>query len=551
MFAKTSVGEYLVKRLEDIGLKHIFGVVGDYVLELFHMFEKSNIKIINTCNELNAGYAADSYARVSGFSAVAVTYGVGGFSLYNAIAGSYAERLPIIVISGSPSNNNKKPSLLHHTVRDIDIQSKIYENITEISVVLSDPEEAAEQIDDAILKCLKMKRPVYIEIPRNLVNQPCKPSKNFTIDNEIKSDPNTLNEAIIEASYWLNHAKSPVILAGIEIQRLDIVRELMDFIETSGFVFLSTLLNKSILREDHPQFAGVYSGITSWPDAIEQIKKADVILCLGTLMTDIQLGQQSPLLDNNKMIMANSEKVQIKYHSFDNVSLKDFITSLTPKISNKNNQKISCTPPYDLSKKFEVKKNQKITIKRLFERINHYISEKHIVITDTGDSIFSASDLILKSGIMFLGQAFYLSTGFSIPAALGAKLASDKHRILVIVGDGSFQMSAQEISTIIRFNQNPIIIILDNGGYSTDRVMVEGSFNDLYRWDYSKLPEVFKKGIGMIVRTEEQLEESLNKAKEMKDECVFIHIELDKDDYSDHLRILGEEYKKKSPIQHI
>ncbi len=553
IFSKTTVGEYLIKRLEEIGLKHIFGVVGDYSLEIFHLLEKSSIKIINTCNELNAGYAADGYARTAGLSAVCVTYGVGGFSVYNAIAGSYAERLPVIVISGAPSLSSDHPSLLHHTVKEIEIQSEIYKKITEACVVLNNPETAPELIDSAIATCLKLKRPVYIELPKNIVNQPCKPYKKIIFNEQIQSNSNTLNEAVAEAAFLINQAQSPVVLAGIEVHRLDLVRELMDFIESNNLPFMTTLLNKSILPEDHPQFFGVYSGITSWPSAIEKMQSADMIICMGTLMTDIQLGQQSVLVDTNKTIVANAEKVKIKFHSYDQVSLKDFIPSLSSKIivKEKETKQTFCPTPFDISKPFSPEKNARITTKRFFERINHYISKKHIVITDVGDSIFCSSDLLLPSNIIFLDQAFYLSTGFAIPATLGAKLASENHRILTIVGDGAFQMSAQELSTIARYNQNPIIFILDNGGYATDRIMVEGSFNDLYRWDYTKLVEVFKKGIGLLVETEEDLEKALKTAKDTPDELIIIQIKLDKNDCSDHLKKLGEEYKKKSPIQYI
>ncbi len=169
-----TAGRYLIRRLEQLGLKHIFGVPGDYVLKFLDLIEESNIDLVTTCNELNAGYAGDAYARTAGLGAVCVTYGVGGFSVYNAVAGSFAERVPLVVISGGPSlslRGRLHPYLLHHTIGDMNLQRDIFEKITQAAVVLSNPAQAPSQIDETLAACLRYSRPVYIEIPADMVTQ--------------------------------------------------------------------------------------------------------------------------------------------------------------------------------------------------------------------------------------------------------------------------------------------------------------------------------------------------------------------------------------------
>ncbi|MBF0495061.1 MAG: alpha-keto acid decarboxylase family protein, partial [Deltaproteobacteria bacterium] len=217
----STIGKYLTTRLEQVGLKHIFGVPGDYVLQFFDCLEASSMKVICTCNELNAGYAADAYARINGAGAVCVTYGVGGFSLLNAVMGAYAERLPIIVISGSPKiAEYRHPHLLHHTIGDMNLQLRIYEHVTAASVILTNPERAPKQIDDTITTCLRTRRPVYLEIPVDMVDRPCPEPGPFQVNVSIGSDPEALAEAVAETANMLAQAKNPAILAGVENQRM-------------------------------------------------------------------------------------------------------------------------------------------------------------------------------------------------------------------------------------------------------------------------------------------------------------------------------------------
>ncbi|MFC1589857.1 alpha-keto acid decarboxylase family protein [Candidatus Omnitrophota bacterium] len=542
-----TVSKYLTRRLEQVGLRHVFGVPGDYVLQLFEDLGKSSIEIIGTCNELNAGYAADAYARVNGIGCACVTYGVGGFSLLNGIVGSFAERLPVVAISGSPKASERSHHhLLHHTIGDMNLQYRIYEEITVASCALTSSEQAPRQIDETLKACLRSKRPVYIELPVDIASRPCEAPGPLEIDTRITSDRSALREAIAESSDLLSRAARPVILAGIEAHRLKARRQLQDLVDHTGYPFATSLLGKTVIPEKHPQFIGTYGGAISTGPARNIIESADIVLSIGTLMTDLNLGIWSAQLDQSKMITANSDNVRIKHHTYNHVSLKDFLSGLKRKLSRGRRRLPKFRHPSEVAKKrFTPATDRKITHKRFFQRMNHFIDKNSIVIADTGDSILSAFDLYIPEDVLFLDQAFYLSIGYSVPATLGAKLAAPKRRPITFVGDGAFQMTAQALGTIIRNGLNPIIFLMNNKGYTIERYLHDGPFNDLQEWSYHKLPEVFGGGWGCRVTTEGELEAALNRTRRSPNETALIEVMLDKMDCSEHLKRLGRIVHKK------
>ncbi|MDP8262002.1 MAG: thiamine pyrophosphate-binding protein [Candidatus Ancaeobacter aquaticus] len=541
----TTVGKYLAHRLGQAGLKHIFGVPGDYVLSFFDCLEESNIEVVCNCNELNAGYAADGYARINGIGAVCITYGVGAFSVFNAVVGSFAERLPVVVISGGPKISERQHHhLLHHTIGDMNLQYRIYEEIMAASVILTSADQAPSQIDETISTCLRSRRPVYIEVPMDIVTKPCRVPGPFTIDTDIKSDEEAVTEALNDAVSILTNAKKPVILAGVEVHRLDIRKDLEDFITHSGYPYSTTLLGKSVIPEKHPQFIGIYGGAASREYARKTIEEADVILCLGTLMTDVQIGQGEALLDSSRMIVANSDNVKIKHHVYNSVSLKDFINGLAQKLpKGKADTESIEHPSKDLEDEYIAIPDQKLTLRRFYQRVNRFIEKNNIIVTDTGDAIFCTGNMYLPEGVDFVDQAFYLSIGYSVPATLGVKLAAPDKRPITFVGDGAFQMTAQELSTIIRHNLNPIIFLINNEGYTIERVLDDGPYNDLQMWKYNMLPEVFNGPKGFEVKTEGDLEKALASAQDNPDSLAFIEVHFDRWDCSESLQKLGKGFK--------
>ncbi|MGB3403958.1 MAG: thiamine pyrophosphate-binding protein [Microcoleaceae cyanobacterium] len=535
----TTVAEYLISRLKTIGIRHIFGVPGDYVLKLMDYIVDSPIELINTCNELNAGYAADAYGRLNGVGALCVTYGVGGLSLVNALAGAYAEEVPLVVISGAPKTSARGHHLLmHHTTGDYSLQQSIFDQVTVAAVTITNPNQAADKIDHAITACLRYKRPVYIEIPLDIVTQPCVvpvslnlPSAADNIRNSVGETAYrpSLEEAVNEAVEWLENSQYPVILAGVELHRYDIEEQLRKLVKITGYPIATTLLGKSSLSEMHPQFIGTYVGGLSRDYVRQRVETADCILCLGAIMSDINLGGYTADLDKSKLINANSETVKIKHHYYSPIYLGDFIEGLIERLQHRDYNTLNIHPATEaLENHFEILPDQKLTNARFYQRMNSFIEDSHTVIAETGDAILATIDLLIHQNTHYLAQAFYMSIGYSLPACLGASLALPENRVILFIGDGSFQMTCQELSTIIRFGLNPIIFLINNDGYTIERMIHDNTYNDIQPWKYHQLPQVFGDCFSCEVRTEAELEAALETAKANINQPSFIEVHLDR-----------------------
>jgi len=565
---QQTIGTYLIQRIYDYGVRYVFGVPGDFVLGFYQQLNNSNkLKIINTCDEQGAAFAADAYARINGLGAVCVTYCVGGLKIVNATAQAFAEKSPLVVISGAPGiKERQKNPLLHHKVRDFDTQQKIFEHVTVDSVLIDNPATAAKEIDRVLSSAMRYKRPVYIELPRDKVSTPIsiyyqeqypdsssKYSKSIkTGEGELqeKRDIESMQEALSEAIEMINSSKQPVIIAGVEIHRFGLQDKLLQLVTKTNIPAVATVLSKSVISEDHPLYLGVYEGAMGHESVREYVESSDCLILLGALMTDINFGITPTPIEPSKSIYVTSEKLSVKHHNFENILLHDYLTGLIEaplarkdfmlagKQGNVNNK--------NKNKRFSAARNQRITVKRLFERLNFSITDNVIVIADIGDSLFGALDLIILGQTDFLSPAYYCSMGFAVPAAIGARLANPRLRPIVIVGDGAFQMTGMEISTISRFALNPLIIVLNNSGYGTERPMLDGPFNDVLRWNYYRIPEIIGHGKGFLIQTEDQLEESLLAAENIySQELCILDVHLDIHDGSPALLRLTESLGKK------
>jgi indolepyruvate decarboxylase len=270
------------------------------------------------------------------------------------------------------------------------------------------------------------------------------------------------------------------------------------------------------------------------------VEGADLLLCLGAWMTDLDLGGYTATLNPARMVVANSERVKIRHHVFEHVPIKDYLDGLRVRLLGKTGRFPRPPLPSAPRAPHTADPGAILTADRFWARMNEFLKDDHIVVSDTGSSTFETVKLRLPRGADFLGQAFYASMGFAIPAALGAKLASPRHRPVVFVGDGAFQMTGQELSTIIRHGQNPIILLLNNDGYQTERAIYDNAYNDLRMWDYTLMPEVFGGVRGIRVVTEGDLETVLADADVQQDRLFFIEVRLGRFDYSETLRRIGE-----------
>jgi len=547
--SEITVAEYLLIRLKEIGVDHLFGVPGDFVLGFFNQVLKSDVQYIGTCNELNAAYAADGYARIKGIGAFSSTYGVGELSAINGVAGAFAERVPVVVITGSPATVNFRTRLLlHHTLGDYQIPMKMYEKITIASTQLVLGETAPAEIDRVLSACLSHQQPVYISLPSDVVMMKCKSPDAFPFPTHPRSDQEALGEAINEAVKMLIAAQKPVVIADVELLRFKLQKEFSGFLDKTGLPYVTMMLGKTLLSEQHPQFIGLFEGDRSRNYVKERVESADCILQLGTLMSDFNTGGFTTNIDDSKTISGNIGCVKIKHHYYENVHLHDFILGLTEKLSHRDSStlNIQCAGNGCVHRQTELyhpEASKPLTIKRFFDRISHYIKDNSIVIAETGVSLFSAAEMLMPEGATFIGQTFYGSIGYTVGATLGACMAAKDRRVILFVGDGSFQVTCQDISTMIRNHLKPTIFLLNNNGYTIERVITDHSYNDIQPWHYHKLVDVFGGGMGIDVRTEGELENALDKA-DKTDDLVFIEIHTDRMDCPESLRSAGRSMAK-------
>ena len=541
-----TISKYLIQSLRSHNVTHAFGVPGDYVLDFLDRTIEYGLDFVGTCNELNAGYAADGYARTNGMGAAIVTYGVGGFSILNAVAGAFAEQVPLVLISGAPHSRQKSSNaIVHHLAGGYNLQSDVFKTITVDSATLDNPKTAAADINRVLGNCLAHKRPVYFEIPVDSVDINCEePECTQHPAARENSDADTLSEAVKEAADMINSAKNPVIIAGVEIIRFQLAAQTLKLVETVELPYATTISSKSVLPELHPQFIGLYQGTFSRECVREQIEASDCVLSLGVMMNDFNLGMFTSKLDTNRLINAQSERLRIRHHSYDKIWLGDFLTVLLPLLTQRSF--LSSHPKTSILSRRDYKPQagKQITIQRLFEQINNFFDDQMILICDTGDALCAATDLYIEEANNFISQAYYLSIGYSLPATLGVSLAKPDKRVIDVIGDGAFQMTAQELSTIIRQQCNPIIFILNNKGYVIERMIHDGPYNDIQNWSYHKLPEVFGIGAtGLKVHTEDELEKAISAALMARDKCVLIEVDLDPTDCSDILAELGRKVR--------
>jgi indolepyruvate decarboxylase len=541
-----SIGQYLIRRLQDYGIRDVFGIPGDYILTFYGLLEKSPLRVVGCTREDNAGFAADAYARVHGMGCVAVTYCVGGLSVCNSVAGAYAEKSPVVVISGAPGLSERVNNpLLHHKVRDFHTQLEVFEKLCIAGTELDDPVVAFREIDRVLDAAARFKRPVYIELPRDMVEVVPHIAHAFH-PAQHEADPQVLAEAADEAAALLAKAKRPMILAGVEIHRFGLQDKVLVLAEKHQLPIAATILGKSVVPEKHPLYIGLYEGAMGHSEVTRFVEESDCVLVLGAFMTDLNLGIFTAQLDPARCVYVTSEQLRIRHHHYLQVPLGDFLDQL-------NARKIRVTRreiPAELRPQkpsFKLEADATLTIRRLIARIDQAIDDNTIVIADIGDALFAASELTIHQRTDFLSPAYYTSMGFSVPAALGALTARPTARVLVICGDGAFQMTGMELSTIVRHGYSPIVIVLDNRGYGTERFLHPGDwqFNEIHPWKYHALPDLLGGGKGYEVRTEGQFDAALTKAWNDKSGLSLIHAHIPIGDASDALKRLTERLSKR------
>jgi indolepyruvate decarboxylase len=344
----------------------------------------------------------------------------------------------------------------------------------------------------------------------------------------------------------LRSAKRPVVLAGVEIHRFGLQEALVKLVERTGYPVAATILGKSVITEMHPQYLGVYEGAMGREEVRVAVEDADCVLILGAFMTDINLGVYTAHLEVERTINVNSEKASIKRHHYEDIALADFLDGLMEAdLGGRRDIAIVNAATAAAATPFVPEADKPMTVRRFFARLDEFLEDRDVVIADIGDSLFGAADLVIRHRTEFLSPAYYTSMGFAVPASIGAQMHDRAARAIVLVGDGAFQMSGQELSTVAKMGLNPIVFVLNNKGYTTERFIREGPYNDIHDWAYHRIPEILRAGWGCEVRTEGEMEDALARTRANTSSFSIVNVHLDKMDRSTALERLGKRLGEK------
>ncbi|KLA26356.1 alpha-keto acid decarboxylase family protein [Bacillus cereus] len=557
MKSQYTVSTYLLDRLSELGIEHIFGVPGDYNLAfLDDVLTHENIEWVGNCNELNAAYAADGYARIKGIGALITTFGVGELSAINGIAGSYAENVPVIKITGTPTTSVLgNGELVHHTLGDgkFDHFSNMYREITVAQTNITS-EHAAEEIDRVLRACWNEKHPVHINLPIDVYNKPVNKPTEPILHKPILSNKEALDKMLLHATSKINSAKKPVILADFEVNRFHTEEYLHQFIEKTGFPIATLSMGKGIFPEKHPQFIGIYTGDVSSPYLRKRIDDSDCIISIGVKLTDTITGGFTQGFTKEQVIEIHPYTVKIIDKKYGPVVMKDVLQHLSDLIEHRNEETLEIKPFISESVSITEKSNPKmqmVTQKHFWQQIYHFLQENDVLIVEQGTPFFGSAIIPLPTNTTYVAQPLWGSIGYTLPALLGTQLADLSRRNILIIGDGSFQLTVQELSTIIHQNLKPIIFLINNNGYTVERA-IHGQnqpYNDIQMWDYTKLANVFglnEKSLTFKVENETELAEVLTKITLNKDQLIFVEVVMGQGDQPELLAKLWKRFGKQN-----
>jgi indolepyruvate decarboxylase len=484
-----TVIEYVLRRLKEIGVDDVFGVAGDYAFPVNDaIVEHPAINWIGCCNELNAAYATDGYARVRGAGAVCTTYGVGELAAISAIAGSYAEHLAIFHLIGTPNLPTQEGrALVHHTLGngEFELFSRMAEAVVCASAILT-PENVASETERLIAEALYHRRPVYIAIPSDVANKPVLgAASSLSLP---ASDPESLAAATDAVTEALNSAGQACVLPGVLLRRLGLQGAAVAFLDASGLPFATMFGDKSVLGEHHPGYIGMYSGRLMEEPVRAFVESCDVVVMIGAMLTDGNTAGFTARLDPDKTINIGHHRITVGDTVYRNVEIADILAQLSGRIT--NNPQRPAIAPGTLGPIVNGG-DDPITADALYPRWADFFRPNDVIMTDTGTSSLGLAFAQLPKGAEFHNQTLWASIGWATPAAFGAAIGAPDRRLILITGEGSHQMTAQEISQFGRHGLCPIIFVLNNSGYLSERMLCKDmalAYNDIAAWNYAELP---------------------------------------------------------------
>ena len=519
-----NVAESLLHALKSHGASEIFGIPGDFALPFFKVIEESGILPLYTLShEPAVGFAADAAARLhSGLGVAAITYGAGGLNMVNPVAAAYAEKSPLVVVSGAPGMHERSTGLLlHHQAKTLESQLTVYKEITCDQVVLDDPQRAPQQIARVLRRCLSDSRPVYIELPRDQVFADCDAVE---AEPPVDYDEHALSACADEIMDQLRSATDPVMLIGVEIRRYALEARVAELARRLAMPVATTFMGRGLLANVDAPLIGTYMGVAGDEALTDQVENADALLLLGVIMSDTNFGVSQRQLDLKKTIVAVDRQVSKGYHQYTNIPLTALVEALIDRASDSLGSAHTAAPvqyPYGI-----VCDEASITPTDIACAVNDSMAEhgRMPIAADMGDCLFTALDI---ENTELVAPGYYATMGYGIPAGLGIQAATGR-RPLILVGDGAFQMTGWELGNCQRYGWDPIILLLNNSSWEMLRTFQpESSFNDLRDWGYAQLA-ISLGGSGQRVQTRKQLQKAISSAMTKRGQFQLIEIMLER-----------------------
>jgi indolepyruvate decarboxylase len=517
MKAHMPLGEFLVAYLRRIGVTHLFGLPGDLVLGLFQSLARERaLEIVTFSHEPAVGFAADGYARATRrLGVICVTYGAGGHNIVNPVAAAYAERVPLMVISGGPGAEEARRSSIHHQVKSLDSQWRVFQEVTCDARRLLHPERAAIEIHELVCGIMRELRPGYLEIRRDQVDLEIPvPEEIRSWNGELPrpvSDPRRLAEALRDTVERLRRAARPMLVAGVDLHRVGAHGDFLRLAEKLECAVATTMLAKGVFPMDHPLHLGIQIGPFGAAAIQQRVAEADLVIELGTQHTDINLGRAPEIAPAEKTIWAEPERVSISFHQYQGVVLHEFVRGLADSVLPCFREKVEYCDNLARTP-FEANADAELSTNDLLVELNEFLARHPgmYVVAESGDMLFGGLELRLRGG-MYMAQGYYASMGFGVPAALGAQLGTGV-RPLILCGDGAFQMTGMEISHAPTHGLNPICVLVNNAGWGIFRPIVERQdLLDVPNWPYAELGRALGGG-GQRARTRGELRAALEAA---------------------------------------
>jgi indolepyruvate decarboxylase len=530
----VQLAPFLFDQLWRAGVREIFGLPGDFALNLFEALEDDGrFAIVRLSHEPSIGFAADGSARITGGLGVcAITYGAGGLNMVNPVACAYAEESPLVVLSGGPGRAERRAGIqVHHEVKSFESQFKVYQEVTEYCAILDDPKTAASHVTRALETARKLSRPVYLEIPRDMVRESVSPPDEHHI--ELKVDEGAVEEAAEEITARIAAAGRPVIIVGVEVHRFRLRDLVVQLAERLGVPVASSFLGRGVFPTRHPQFVGTYLGVVSPPGLRDVVEGSDCVLLLGELISDTGLGVSAHRLSERNLLICVARDVFIGHHRYQNAPLDMVVARLLERLgpsAARAPQMPAAVTPRPPAPRTDA---APVTMAAVIDLLNEFVEEHPDMplVSDTGDSLFATVEIRANDCV---APAYYATMGFAIPAALGVQISSGR-RPLVLVGDGAFEMTGPELSHAPAYGCNPIVVLLNNQRWEMLQAFFpDATYNETAPWPFAKLAELWGSR-GFDVRTVGELRSALAAAS-TESRPTLIEVRLERGDISPVLR---------------